>query len=278
MKIPRVRALLLVAGLCFGLVGAGVGAAAAQKSPRFDVVSIKPSVRGEDMVPDRERQGGLWMAKGVPVQWLIYYTFQTQPNLVEGIPDSARGSLYTIETRMPPATTDAQLHLMLQTMLRERFGMVWHTEDRPNNISVLMAGPPGKRLVPATGQCLAPGAVPAGSTDHACGVVRVMPQQQGWELSGFSVTMRELATFLTRLRLQPVVDETGSKSLYDFDVVITFPAKYQGETPEQRTFDYEKGIQTAFKKQLGLTLDMTKTVKRPKSVLVIDHLTVATPN
>ncbi len=260
---------------------ARAAAGAAARAPlRFDVVSVKPSLPGDPMVGDTPQRGGHWVVRAVPTAWLIFYTFETQPDLVVGLPDWAKRQRYTIEAHMPPSTTDSQLHTMLRSMLRDRFGMVWHTEMHPANVATLaLAGPAGPGLHAASGHCLAPGAaIPPNSNEYECGVIHVTPGPTGAEFSGTSVTLGALATFFTRLRLRAVVDETGSKSLYDFDVAVAFPSPYQGQTQEGRNFDFEKAIQTAFKKQLGLDLDMTKTVRRPIPVVVIDRLERASPN
>lgn len=246
---------------------------------RFDVVSVKPASPGDPMVPDKPQQGGYWVVRAVPIPWLIYFTFDTQPSLVEGLPDWVRGQRYTVEAHMPPSTTDADLHLMLQSMLRDRFGMKWHSEMRAVDVSILSAGSPGPDLHPASGHCLAPGeAIPPDSKEYACGVVHVAEGSNGIEFAGSSVTLGAIATFLTRLRIQPVVDAAGSSALYDFEVTVAPPEPYPGEAPGQRNFDTENALQTAFKKQLGIDLDMTHTVKRSIPVMVIDHLERASAN
>lgn len=246
---------------------------------RFNVVSIRPSSPGDPMVPDTPQRGGYWVVRAVPTAWLIYFTFETQPNLVFGMPAWAKRTSYTIEARMPPLTTDSDLHRMLQSMFRDRFGMVWHSEMRPAHVSTLSLGTPTSGLRQASGHCLQPGAtIPAQSNEYECGVVHVTPTPKGAEFSGYSVTLSAIARFLTRLRLQPVVDISGSKALYDFDVKVAMPPQYPTEDREARTFDYEKAIQTAFKRQLGVDVDMTRTIEQPVPVLVIDHLAKATPN
>ena len=268
-----------------GDVSAGTGSSAVQRSatqaprPHFDVVSIIPSAPNEAMVDDAPQRGGYWVVRDVPTAWLIYFTFETQPNLVVGMPKWAHVGSYDVEARMPPTTTDAEVHLMLKSMLRDRFAMRWHFEMRPTKVSVLSAGPPGPDLHPASGHCLPPGAaIPAKSGSYTCGMIHVIPEPDGLEFSGFSVTLGELATLLTRWRLRPVVYDSGSKALYDFRVKISILPPYQGETARGRNFDLERAIQAAFRKQLGLNINMAKTVTRPFPVLVIDHLARATRN
>lgn len=283
MRTPRFIAVILLAAVAAAAIPtSGLGGQAPQTAAplRFNVVSIKPSLPGDAMVADTPQRGGYWVVRAVPVAWLIYVTFETQPNLVLGMPAWAKRKRYSIEARMPPSTTDAQLHMMLQSMLRDRFDMAWHTAMREEEVAVLRsAGAPGPGLRQASGHCLPPGAaIPPNSSEYTCGVLHVSPGPSGVEFSGSSVTLGALATFFTRLRLTPVIAPAGANALYDIDVTISIPSPYPGQTPEERTLDYEKAIQTAVKKQLGLDLDMAKPVKLSVPVLVIDRLEPATAN
>lgn len=258
---------------------ASLGMAQQPNQPRFDVVSVKPSAerRSGQIQPQR---GGYWSVQAMPLTTLIGYAFQMSFDRIEGFPNGMRSKLYDIEARMPRTTTDAQLRLMLQAMLSDRFQMRWHTEMRPTDVWILSAVAPGPGLHPAAGNCLETGEVaPPDSSKHACGVVRIVKVSgAGLEIAGYSVTMADVAEFFAMTAIHPVVDETGSKALYDFDVLLASPAPVQGESAAERNFDAEKAQQEAIRKQLGLDLNFFKTVKRSEPVLVIDHLAPASAN
>jgi uncharacterized protein (TIGR03435 family) len=93
--------------------------------------------------------------------------------------------------------------------------------------------------------------------------------------------MAEVADFFTFAGIHPVVDETGLKGLYDLDVTINQinqTPSFRGESRIESERNGALATKAAFQKQLGLNLDMTKLVKRPMPVLVIDHLAPASAN
>ncbi len=169
---------------------------------------------------------------------------------------------------------------MLQTLLADRFHMTWHTEMRPTDVSILTAGARGPDLHQASGHCLAAGAVAPPSADHGvCGIVRIVTMSSnGIEIAGSSVTMANLADFFKMMGIHPVLDESGSSARYDFDITLAVPPPVEGESPDQHQFAELKETESQLRKQLGIELDMTRTVKRPMPVLVVDHIEPATAN
>jgi uncharacterized protein (TIGR03435 family) len=264
------------------LLCVAVSTAPAQQPPRprFDVASLKPSAPGERPSGQFKRQGDRWAEQAASFLSIASYAFAISFQRVEGIPDSQRSVHYDIDARMPQATTDAEFHLMLQNLLADRFHMTWHTEMRPTDVSILSAGAPGPDLHPASGHCLAAGEIaPPGTDQGVCGIVRIVTiTSKDIEIAGSSVTMADFADFMKIAAYHPVVDESGSKTLYDFDITLTSPPPVEGESPDQRQFAAAKATQSQLHKQLGINLDMTRTVKRPMPVLVIDHIEQPTAN
>ncbi|HXR97390.1 MAG TPA: TIGR03435 family protein [Terriglobales bacterium] len=256
--------------------------APAQQSPRlhFDVVSVKPTAPTERGSGQFQRHGDRWAVQGAPFRTIVAYAFHIPADRVEGIPAGWQPARYDIDARMPVSATDAQFHLMLQTMLAERFHMAWHIEMRPADVSLLTLRAPGPDLHPSSGHCLTPGEVaPPGGNQGVCGAVRIVTVRSGaMEIAGSSVTMAEVASFFTFMAVHPVFDESGSKALYDFDITVSNPAPVAGESPDQRLFESEKSVQSDLRRHLGVELDMTHTLKRPMPVLIIDHIESATAN
>ena len=91
--------------------------------------------------------------------------------------------------------------------------------------------------------------------------------------------MAEIAHYFTVFTApNRVADATGLKGLYDVNVTINIPPPPQDATFQIKRQNRERALQHAFQKQLGLNLDLTRTVKRPMPVLVIDHLAPLSPN
>lgn len=264
------------------LLCVAVSTAPAQQPPRprFDVASLKPSAPGERRSGQFKRQGDRWAEQAAPLMAIFAYAFQISSPRIEGIPDSFKYTQYDIDARMPQAATDTEFHSMLQTLLADRFHMTWHTTMRPTDVSILTNGAPGPDLHPASGDCLAAGEVaPAGADQGVCGMVRIVSiSSKGIEVAGNSVTMANLANFMQVVGIHPVIDESGSTASYDFDITLATPPPVEGESPEVRQFEALTSMQSQMRKQLGINLDMTHTVKRPMPVLVIDHIEPPTAN
>jgi uncharacterized protein (TIGR03435 family) len=235
------------------------------------VVSIKPSAPGE-RGPSWQRDGGFWAARRFPLTGLIADAFTINPQNFTGVPAWARGASYDIAARMPFGTGNSQFRLMLQALLADRFQFKAHQELRPMEVAILTAGLPGPGRHPARSSCVPP----AVRTGGAFGPVKRTPA--GEEMAGCSVTMAEVAAYFTEVGIHPAVDETGLKGRYDLDVTIDLPPAHKGETGNEILRATFLAIRAAFQKQLGLNLDFTKLVKRPMSVLVIDHIAPASTN
>jgi uncharacterized protein (TIGR03435 family) len=167
---------------------------------------------------------------------------------------------------------------MLRALLKERFGLAYHTEDRPLPAYTLVAAKPKmKKADPAERtsckQPPAPPGAPPGSRQLVCQ----------------NVTMAEFAERLQGMSQElnwPVLDATGIEGSYDLSLTFTqsFPAMMMvngaprvgdagppGGGGMATASDPVGGVTIfeAMEKQLGLKLEMRK---RPVPVYVIDHL------
>ena len=144
-----------------------------------------------------------------------------------------------------------QLREMMQKILKERFGMELHREQREMPVFALTVAKGGPKMTPNTSD-------PNGWMD-----------QQNSAANGRDVenlknaSMPDLAEILQFRCNRPVVDQTGLKGRYDF--------KLQWTIDEARTTDADAlpGLFTAIQEQIGLKLE---PVKAQAGVLVIDHV------
>ncbi|HVA62850.1 MAG TPA: M56 family metallopeptidase [Terriglobales bacterium] len=265
-----------VVGLVIGLGHAPVVYAQAKPQnagalPQFTVASVEPSAPNERVSPAWQRDSGYWSAPRTTVVDVIGYAFRVSSfNNILGAPGWVYTTRYDFQARMPPGTSEAQFRLMLQSLLADRFQLKAHIEMRPRDVAIMTAGPAGPDLHPASRNCVPPPSHPNGTL----GLAKVSPM----ELAGCSVSMAALADFFTVAAVHPVIDETGLKGLYDIDVTINNPPTFRGESRNEITRGGALATEAAFHKQLGLNLDLTKLVKRPMPVLVIDHLAPASAN
>lgn len=91
--------------------------------------------------------------------------------------------------------------------------------------------------------------------------------------------MRFLALTLSRQLDRTVIDETGLKGTYEFELkwVPDFPGNSPPATPDQPQPVPQEGpsIFTAIEEQLGLKLE---PAKGPVEILIIDHAEKASEN
>lgn len=205
----------MLVGVTAALAVAGAAATRPQKKPAFDVVDFKvwragehPSRYRNDV--QRQNPGRVW-AQYAPLSSLLRYAFNLGVSApTEGLPNWAGASLrdfqaatmFYVDARMPATTTDEQSRVMMQTLLQERFHLVWHWTKKPTKVLELTSAPGELKLHPPD---------PATDKGPTKGVM-VCPE----DVNGCSftpprdMTMEEFAASLPRLIFGlPVVDKTG---------------------------------------------------------------------
>lgn len=150
----------------------------------------------------------------------------------------------------PPGSTREQSRQMIQTMLKGRFGLKFHHEQRDLPISTLVVGKRGFALheVPKAGKS---------SRSWFSG-------SETGSYKSTETSMEDFAKFLTDATHRRVVDKTGLKGVYNFD--LTWNTDW-GDGPPQTRID--RGIVPAVERRLGLLL-VDSTL--PCEVLAIDQI------
>jgi uncharacterized protein (TIGR03435 family) len=152
---------------------------------------------------------------------------------------------FEVTGKAPPETPDDQLRLMLQTLLKERFQIALHTEQREITHYELVIGKSSPKLREST---VGPG--------EASGTARLDGIRSN------RMQMNKLAMLLSRMTRMPVLDKTGLTGFYQFDL------RYANEVSGDMDHPAGPSIFTAVQEQLGLKLE---SKKGPMEVLVIDH-------
>ena len=142
-------------------------AAQSPPAPAFDVTSVKRNVSGAGPMTMRNMPGNV-SAFNVPVRMLIRQAYQVQDFQIVGAPAWENTDRFDIEGRFDPAavlagpdTPAQQMSAMMKALLRDRFGMIAHTETREMPILALTLarsdGRLGPQLKPAAVDCAAMG-------------------------------------------------------------------------------------------------------------------------
>jgi uncharacterized protein (TIGR03435 family) len=255
--------------------------------PKFEVASIKPSTdRGFMTV--RPLPGRL--TADAPVRLILQNAYSVQAFQIVGGPGWIDSEHYAIEAKAAGDPGRAQIFLMLQLLMEDRFHLQTHREARELPVYTLAAAKNGLKLSPPKEDgCVdsAPGALPpwAGGRIQPpgrgqppagpCGRVGVMMEPGGALMQGGKIPMAELIRTLSMLLGRTVVDKTGFTGL--FDVRLSFlPDETTAALPPPppgaasvSSDSMSPSILTALQEQLGLRLE---SAKGPVEVIVIDHI------
>lgn len=211
------------------------------------------------------------------LEYLIMAAYQVGSFQVLG-PSWLNDRKFEIVAKLPPGATGPQLREMLKSLLRERFHLALHREQRVMPVSVLTVAKSGPKLKEsqyprreiADGFELPPTGAPNELEVDQQGYPNVPPNEGAWLVtlrSGRSRThqlnasMHDLAVILSNRVDRPVTDGTGLTGRYDFTL------SWQSSV----SVDTEAGpdLESALQQQLGLKLETSKT---PVEVLVIDGI------
>jgi len=275
----------------------------------FDVASVRPN-KGDNPRPDMNfpmgpgdvygSVGGLFHGTDLPLLVYVDFAYKVNGNLgsmlEKQLPEWVHTDRFDIEAHADGKPTKDQMRLMMQALLKERFGFAMHYEMRDTQVYALQVAKPEKlgpqlRPHPAGAACAnqfpVDQAVRTQMNTNAdrfptvCGgIVGVPTKTPGTLALGASdITMKLLAEFIPdggQLG-RPVLDQTGLMGTYDF---------WMEFTPEQMTLSTSPGINItpdsagpsfieALKEQLGLKLEPQKGQVEE---IIVDHIDHPTAN
>ncbi len=249
---------------------------------QFEVALIKPSLpeTGADL---RLEPGGGVDMKGIALKTLIALAWHLDPDanyMIVGAPKFLYSSRFDITAR-PPAVSGLksaapldvdELRVLLQALLKDRFKLATHMEDRTvPAYSLVTAKPKLKRAAPENPTRWKEGPGLDGKDPRLTNPMlsRLVTFQ--------NVTIAQLAEALSWIGsgvVGPVLDDTRLNGAWDFTLSFSSAGLMRrsadgtdvGQTEEPNG---TVSIFDAIEKQLGLRLEMHK---RTLPVLVIDHI------
>ena len=224
---------------------------AADAHPAFEVAAIKPSDPSESANGFHAEGRQVSIANQTLVK-MVMFAYSVQQSQVAGVPEWANTVRYDVSgvPDVEGAPNIVQLREMIQKLLSDRFGLVFHRETRELPVYAISVAKGGTKLTSA--------ADPNGTSGEG-------GMQHGTELT-MRFTNSSIADLALNMQLmvdRPIVDRTGLAGRYDFVLRYT--------VDEIRATDPNAppGLFTAIQEQLGLKLE---AVKAPVQVLVIDKL------
>jgi uncharacterized protein (TIGR03435 family) len=204
-------------------------------------------------------QGNLLRGTNITLNYLISFAYEVHPKLIIGTPPWAETDEFGIEAKPESegAPSEKQWQDMLQKLLADRFKLAFHREKKDLPVYALSVGKTGPKLTNSGGDSNGLPALEFGA--------------QG-TLHATKATMAEFTQSMQAVVLdRPVVDRTGLKGRFDFDLNWT-PDDTQYTGIEARRIRHSADappLYTAIQEQIGLKLDATKA---PVELLVIDHV------
>lgn len=245
------------------IVFAGGLAAQAPQRPAFDafeVASIKPDPNPNGRFI-RMQSATQFTVHNHTVRTLLAAAYNLSPNEILGGPALVDSDYWAIVATAPaPRPNPEQQMAMLRQLLEDRFHVRFHREPKEMSIYELTVARGGPKLTLTT---LDPNANPAGPPPLV--FVVSLPVLK---LAARYASMDDFATLLQRALERPVVDRTGLKGRYDFDLDFTPDETLYGGAFKGAEDASKPGLLAALGDQLGLRLSATKG---PVNALVIDH-------
>lgn len=203
-----------------------------QNAPEFDAASIRVTEPGGFQFGSGASMGGpgtgdpgLYRCSRCTLATLISKAYDLQNYQLPGR-TSLPGTTFEVMARVPAGTSDEAFHLMLQNLLKDRFGLAGHFSEKALRGYHLVVGKNGSKLQESTG-----GARPAASApqhggfggqgggpggDH--GHTGVIAFGGNARYRADNQTVADLARVLSDQVGLPVDDQTGLKGKYDISL------------------------------------------------------------
>jgi len=246
-----------------GTMALGAVMARAQRTgPEFEVASVRyAGVRQAGVAPMGTVTGGPGTSDPIRIRYHsvpfvqlveIAYGLNTEAGLInDGVVTPAQwmwDNLYEVVVNVAPGATSAQVRLMLQNLLAERFGMAAHREVRKQGGYEVVIGKDGPKLAvnrnaKLTRMPIVRDAAPG--KDHfpevAVGYAGMAVRMEGGRiyLTGVGQSVADLLGW-SPFRLDHVIDKTGLEEKYDFRLMYSAAS------------NLGPGLFDAMEKQLGL--------------------------
>jgi uncharacterized protein (TIGR03435 family) len=280
MVMARVFAVLVLA-----LVASRAEGQTSSELPAFEVISIKP--RSADTpsgnipnAPDR------FVRPNVSVSQLMEYAFDVRAFQIIGGPGWVRSDRYEVSAKAETAVPQAQMRLMVQRLLAERFGLEGHRETREMDTYGLVTarrdGQLGEKMRSSARDCgpIIDSGNPRprqGDEPPPCAwFVALMNGFARLRLTGIRVP--RFAGVLETMATRKIVDRTNLTGTYDIELdFLPDPGLLGLAIPNANALQQSDipPLTTAIQDQLGLKLESERA---PVDVILIDSVRQPTAN
>jgi uncharacterized protein (TIGR03435 family) len=220
-------------------------------TPAFEVASIRSAQPGQQRID--QAPGSITM-RAYRVAACIQWAYSVQEAQIDG-PGWLNETQFDIVAKAAGPASEAEMRVMMQTLLADRFKLALHRETREVPKLVLSVAKSGHKLEPVETQD--PPSFQTGKLN----------------LTGKGAMVSQLADFFAKELHKPILDQTGLTGRYNYfldinayvtEEILKSAGPGGGAPPEAPAI-----IAQALQAQLGLRLE---SKKMPVEVLVIDRI------
>jgi uncharacterized protein (TIGR03435 family) len=271
--MKQALAVLAIALLCSPLLAqsattpASAPKAPPAAAPAFEIADIHPSPYSfASTYPHHNTQGtDRYLVHKATELDMISFAYSLDKDHIFGGPTWLDFDRYDVTARQPPSTPPDTSSLMLRTLLADRFKLVVHNDTRQMPAQILTAADTAKPKMKPAADTTAPSQCqfhPPATPPTPDG-----PMPTSYSFTCRNITMEQFTKSIPSFGPGglSIIDQTGLKGAWDFDVAYTM-------LPARNGFDLEHDLD----KQLGLKLTLGQS---PQPVLIVDKVNeTPTPN
>jgi uncharacterized protein (TIGR03435 family) len=295
-SLALIATLVAFTGLCAPRARAQTTQSDAPTAPSFEVASIKRHTGVGGAIFLDAGEPGRYTSGNITAKMLIEFAYGIQDFQLSGGPGWIESEHFDIDAKIDEATANElrplsydqqqkRKSLMLQSLLADRFGLKITREPKELPVYVLVVAKSGSKLteVPSPGppnrSQWSPPARGSGPPPLPPGGRRMSIGKGICTIDGDAEPLSQLTDMLSMETGRMVLDQTGMKGTYDFDLQFGVDSGPGGMPLPSAAMgngsDTAPSLFSAIQEQLGLRLESTKA---PVQTIVIDHIEEPTPN
>jgi uncharacterized protein (TIGR03435 family) len=222
------------------------------QQPEFDLADVHASTTAFWFAQNNggSIRDGLYINRDATMLQLIQAAYGVKEDAVAGGPSWLKSDLFDVVAKVPEGTTSATANLMLQALLKDRFGLVIRKDTHSAPRYVLSVAKSGSKLKRAAVSADS-GCRPQPQTGTATSIPNLKATCHNLTSQQIGDNLRQMAgsyynTYLDR----EVIDATTLEGAWDFDLEFT-PIGLMGDKGRDGITIFD-----AVNKQLGLKLEL----------------------
>jgi uncharacterized protein (TIGR03435 family) len=225
------------------------GSALAAQSLAFEVATVKVNRSGSGSSNGPRLTNGRLSAENATLKRLLQVAYDLNALQISG-PGWLDSDRFDLAARSPQGVPDSELMPMLQSLLKERFRLTLHRENKEMPVYDLVVAKDGLKI-----SVFDPSHIPPTPPRNGAASMIIGP-----------MTMYQLANSLTPAAGRQVIDKTGLDGRYFCAVTFSpLAAQTNSSVTEVAALD----IFAAVQEQLGLKLEPARALR---DILVVDHV------